>query len=461
MADNTVSFPDLALDKFSGNDPEQNVRSFLTTVENKINFSMGHEPDNDDERARYLFRKKALFSSLLRGPAAEWYTDNIEDGHDWQHIRTHFLTRFSDNRDKYRYRITAENSVRGNEEIVKNYFHRVKRAVDRGWPDEENADNAARAALNAQRRQKYIEFAVRGLTPNELKNKAHQYLIEHPNATWEQFQEHVTNKDLVFTISLQLAPNSSQNQKTLMNELREDINAMKNMLKEQQISSLAVANPLSYGCSPSHCHDYHISAVDVNNTSRQNITRFCKYCQRNGHTLQYCRKKIYDDEAKRAQSRANEEKKVTFTNDYNKRKGPGFGSQHNYQPSSRPNFTNNQRNNQQSNQNLIEADLTRETTEMITGTEITLNSRTTSTISIATTITLQVVGRLLLILICETILPILEIGQIARITSVPDHKTQIPSTIGISQPTITVSQTPYSSLTKKDRTESVQSHSTL
>ena len=352
MADNTVSFPDLALDKFSGNDPEQDVRSFLTTVENKINFSMGHEPDNDDDRARYLFRKKALFSSLLRGPAAEWYTDNIGDGHDWQHIRTHFLTRFSDNRDKYRYRITAENSVRGNEEIIKNYFHRVKRAVDRGWPDEENADNAARAALNAQRRQKYIEFAVRGLTPNELKNKAHQYLIEHPNATWEQFQEHVTNKDLVFTISSQLAPNSSQNQKTLINELREDINAMKNMLKEQQVNSLAVTNSLPYGCPSSHWHDYHVSAVDVNNTSRQNITRFCKYCQRNGHTLQYCRKKTYDDEAKRAQLRATEEKKVTFTNDYNKRKGPGFGSQQNYQSSPRPNFTNNQRSNQQSNQNF-------------------------------------------------------------------------------------------------------------
>ena len=105
-----------------------------------------------------------------------------------------------DNRDKYRYRITAEKSVRGNEEIIKHYFHRVNRAVDRGWPDEENADNAARAALNAQRKQKYVEFAVRGLTPNELKNKAHQYLIEHPNATWEQLQEHVTNKDLVFTI---------------------------------------------------------------------------------------------------------------------------------------------------------------------------------------------------------------------------------------------------------------------
>ena len=108
-----------------------------------------------------------------------------------------------------------------------------------------------------------------------------------------------------------------------------------------------------------------------------------------------------------------------------------------------------------------EADLTRETIEMITGTEITLNSRTTSTTSIATTITLQVVDRLLLIRICETILPILEVGQIARITSVHDHQTQILSTIGTSQPTITVSQTPYSSLTKKDRTKLVQSCSIL
>ena len=108
-----------------------------------------------------------------------------------------------------------------------------------------------------------------------------------------------------------------------------------------------------------------------------------------------------------------------------------------------------------------EADLTRETIEMITGIEITLSSWTTSTTSIATTIILQVVDRLLLILICETELPILEIGQIARITSAHNHKTQILSTIGSSQLTITVSQTPYSSSTKKDRTELLQSRLNL
>ena len=118
MANKTVSFPDHALDKFSGNDPEKDVGSFLTTVENKTNFSIGHEPEHDDERGRYLFRKKVLFSSILRRPAAEWCADNKEDRHEWQHIRAHFDTRFSNNSDKNRYRITAENSVRGNEEII-------------------------------------------------------------------------------------------------------------------------------------------------------------------------------------------------------------------------------------------------------------------------------------------------------------------------------------------------------
>ena len=233
------------------------------------------------------------------------------------------------------------------------------------------------------------------------------------------------------------------------------------MLKEQQVNSLAVTNPLPYGCSSSHCHDYHISAVDVNNTSRQNITRFCKNCQRNYHTLQFCRKKIYDGEAKGAQSRANEKKKVTFTNDYNKRKGPGFGSQQNYQPSHQDRTSPITRGITNSlTKTSTEGDLTKEIIRMITGTEITLSSRTTS---ITTTITLQVLDPLLLILMYGTIPPILEIDQVARITLVQDHKARILSTKGISQPTITGSQTPYSSSTKRDRDkkELVQNRSIL
>ena len=107
MAENTVSFPDLVLDKFSGNDPDQDAKPFLFTVENKIKFSLGSRPTDIAERAKYLFRKKAVFSSLLRGTAAEWYADSINDAASWDQIKTAFIDRFSDDRDKYRHRITA------------------------------------------------------------------------------------------------------------------------------------------------------------------------------------------------------------------------------------------------------------------------------------------------------------------------------------------------------------------
>ena len=39
-------------------------------------------------------------------------------------------------------------------------------------------------------------------------------------------------------------------------------------------------------------------AVDPNQKGRQNATRFCNYCRRNGHTPSWCRKKIRDEELK-------------------------------------------------------------------------------------------------------------------------------------------------------------------
>ena len=58
MAENTVSFPDLALEKFLGNDPDQDAKSFLLTLEKKINFLLGSRPVDITERARYLLREE-------------------------------------------------------------------------------------------------------------------------------------------------------------------------------------------------------------------------------------------------------------------------------------------------------------------------------------------------------------------------------------------------------------------
>ena len=65
MARALLAYPDLAVDKFSGTDPDQDDESFIQLIERKINFALGDAPADADDFANYFFRKKALFSSLL------------------------------------------------------------------------------------------------------------------------------------------------------------------------------------------------------------------------------------------------------------------------------------------------------------------------------------------------------------------------------------------------------------
>ena len=249
------------MDKFSGNDPDQDVKSFLLTIENKIDFSLGSPPNDAGEAVRHLFRKKALFSSLLRGPAAEWY-EGFNVGNPlptWIQVRTAFITRFSDDRDKYRHSITAENYVRGKVELVKNFYHRVKQAVDKGWPIDAAANQNERDAQQNSRNQKYIDFTIRGLTPSGLKRKAHEFLIEQPNTTWDNFKDHVANKDLIYSVSSEFVPNSTNEQNSKLDSLEKQVRELSTLLKEQQVNALNQANTRTN---------------DVNNKSRQNATRF-------------------------------------------------------------------------------------------------------------------------------------------------------------------------------------------
>ena len=83
MANTHLAYPDIALDKFSGTDPDQDAESFVQLIEIKINYALGDAPADLDALVSYTFLKKALFSSLLRGPAAEWYEKNFEKATTW------------------------------------------------------------------------------------------------------------------------------------------------------------------------------------------------------------------------------------------------------------------------------------------------------------------------------------------------------------------------------------------
>ena len=67
--------------------------------------------------------------------------------------------------------------------------------------------------------------------------------------------------------------------------------------------------------------------INPNQTGRQNAKKFCGYCRTNGHTPNFCRNKLRVEELKKLQNEATAQKKVTFTQDYNKRRGPSHGSE--------------------------------------------------------------------------------------------------------------------------------------
>ena len=315
MANTHLAYPDLAIDKFSGTDPDQDAESFIQLFERKINFALGDAPADAGELVNYTFRKKALFSSLLRGPAAEWYESNITNATAWNDVRTNFITRFSDGRNKFRYRMEVEHCIRGDGEEIRNFLHRIKRTVDKGWPDDLNGIEAAqhgaeRAAQGRQRRQRYIDYSVNGLRPKYLQRKAQEYLMENPNATWNDFSARIIQRDVSFQVSSNFL-NDEEQTKAQMATLGQEMKNLRSELLEHRVNAV----------------EGNSRTADPNQKGRQNATRFCNYFRTNGHTPSWCRKKIRDEELKRIENERTAEKKVTFTQDYNKKRGPDHGSQ--------------------------------------------------------------------------------------------------------------------------------------
>ena len=299
MAAAHLAYPDLAVDKFSGTDPDQDAQSFIQLIERKINFALGDAPADAGELANYTFRKKALFSSLLRGPAAEWYENNITNATTWENVRTNFITRFSDGRNKFRYRMEVEHCIRGDGEEIRNFLRRIKRTVDKGWPDdmdgiEATQQNAERAAQGRQRRQRYMDDSLRGLRPRYLQRKAQEYLMERPNATWNDFCTHIIQKDLILEVSSTFLSHEAQTKAELAT-LGQEIRNLRSDLKE-----------------------YHVNAVAINSRTflpdqqgRQKLTRFCNYCHKNGHTINWCRKKMRDEEVRKIRNDMSSKKMIS------------------------------------------------------------------------------------------------------------------------------------------------------
>ena len=81
---NSVAYPDLALEKFIGIDSSEDPTTFIRLIDKKISFSLGSRPTVNENNIQTVCedRRKALFGSVSRGPAAEWF-DSLEAALTW------------------------------------------------------------------------------------------------------------------------------------------------------------------------------------------------------------------------------------------------------------------------------------------------------------------------------------------------------------------------------------------
>ena len=191
----------------------------------------------------------------------------------------------------------VELCIRGDGEEIRNFLHRIKRTVDKGWPDDLNGIEAAQyaaegAAQGRQRRQRYIEYSLKGLRLRYLQRKAQEYLMENPNATSNDFSTRIIQRDVSFQVSSNFL-NDEEQTKVQMATLGQEMKNLRSELQEHRVKAV----------------EGNSRTVDPNQKGRQNATRFCIYCRTNGHTPSWCRKKIRDEELKRIENERTAEKK--------------------------------------------------------------------------------------------------------------------------------------------------------
>ena len=134
--------------------------------------------------------------------------------------------------------------------------------------------------------------------------------MENPNATWNDVSTRIIQRDASLQVSSDFL-NDEEQTKAQMSTLGQAMKKLRSEQHEHRVNAVE-GNPRT---------------VDPNQSGRQNATPFCNYCRTKGHTPSWCRKKIRDEELKRIEIKRNAEKKVTFTQDYNKKRGPDHGSE--------------------------------------------------------------------------------------------------------------------------------------
>ena len=128
--------------------------------------------------------------------------------------------------------------------------------------------------------------------------------MHNPNAKWNDFSTRIIQRDVSFQVSSNFS-NDEEQTKAQMATLDQEMNNLRSELQEHRVNAIE-RNPRT---------------VDPNQKRRRNPTRLCNYFRTHWHTPKWCPKKIRNGELKGIEKERTAEKKVTFTQDYNKKRG--------------------------------------------------------------------------------------------------------------------------------------------
>ena len=114
--------------------------------------------------------------------------------------------------------------------------------MDEGWPDDMEGTAAAdhgaeRAAQGRQRRQRYIDYSLKGLRLRYFQRKAQEYLMENPNATWNDFSTRVIQRDVSFQVSSNFL-NDGEQTKARMFTLGQKKKNLRSGLQEHRVNAV-------------------------------------------------------------------------------------------------------------------------------------------------------------------------------------------------------------------------------
>ena len=215
------AYPYLASDKFSYNEPDNNAESFLRLTE----------------------------ATTL-----------------WKGTKMNFITRSSVvGRSKFRHRL----------------------GVEQYWPDDMDStpnaqQNKERATQKRRQKQRSIDCSPRGLKPRYSQLEAKKLLMEHPNATWNDFSTNNIQEDVM----LQICSNFLHD----VEQIRIELLSMRRKLRNLRVE---------FQEHPPNAMKGNYRPWDPNQKEKQKSARFCTYCHKNGHTPKWCRKKIRDEEIRK------------------------------------------------------------------------------------------------------------------------------------------------------------------